>query len=672
MNVTELARILKIPTSQLREIIPRLGFDVGKKAIKIDDKVAEKIIQKFKESPEQFKVDIPQEKKVEEEKKGEEGNEDKTDTDEKSAALKLPEAIAVRDFAALIEKPVTDVIQELMKNGILANLNERIDYETATIIAEDFGLKVEKEEQKDEGGQTEKIEQLLEQDKGVKKPRPPVIVVMGHVDHGKTKLLDTIRRTNVVAQESGGITQSVGAYQVKRKNKLLTFIDTPGHEAFITMRSRGARIADIAVLVVAADDGIKPQTKEAISIIQSANLPFVVAINKIDKPNADIERVKQQLAQENLLTEDWGGKTVCVPISAQTNEGIDSLLENLLVVAEIKANEIKANPDREAVGTIIESHIDKGEGAVATVLIQAGTLRTGDLIKVGEVVGKIKAMKNFANKNIEIAVPSTPVKILGLKDTPEVGDILQVEKDEVSLKKILKNQKAKNKHSKGTKQVVVKKNDSDDEEEDKVKTLNIVLKTDTLGSQEAVLQYLEKIELEDLKIKATKKGLGNITEADVLEADSSNSIIYGFNIVVSPQIEELAREKGVNIKTYQIIYELADDAKNEAEKLLSPQIIRVDLGRVKVLAIFRTEKKSMIVGGQVTKGKIENEAKVNILRNKEKISEGTITQLQSAKQEVKDVAAGSECGISISGTTEIQEGDFLEVYKEEKKIRKLT
>jgi len=665
MNVTELARKLKIPTPQLREIMPRLGFDIGKRAIKVDDKVAEKIIQKYKENPELFKNSTqPKVSKEEIKEKGE--------TAEKQKTLKLPEAITVRDFATLLQKPVTDVIQELMKNGILANLNERIDYETAAIIAEDFGLKTTQRQEKKEAGITVKIEELLEEDKKNLKPRPPVIVVMGHVDHGKTKLLDAIRRTDVVAQEAGGITQSIGAYQVKRKNKLLTFIDTPGHEAFITMRSRGARIADIAILVVAADDGIKPQTKEAINIIQSAELPFIVAINKIDKPESDIEKVKQQLAQHNLLPEDWGGKTICVPVSAQTNKGIDDLLEHLLLVTEMQAEEIKANSKREALGTIIESHIDKGEGPVATVLIQAGTLSTGDVVKVGEVVGKIKAIKDFAGKNIDKATPSMPVKILGLKDIPEVGDILQVEKGELSLKEILKKQKAKTKTFKETLPITIKKTKEEDKKKEKIKKLNIVMKADSLGSQEAILQYIEKIQLEDLKVKVTKKGLGNITEADVLEAASAGSIIYGFNILVSQQIEEIARENDVAIKNYQIIYELVDDVKKEAEKLLAPEVIKIELGRIKVLAIFRTEKKSMIIGGQATKGKIENDSKAIVLRNKEKITEGNITQLQSAKQDISEVAAGSECGIKFEGPTVIQVDDTLEVYKEEQKIRKLA
>lgn len=665
MNVTELARKLKILTPQLREIMPRLGFDIGRRAIKVDDRVAEKIIQKYKKNPELFK-NLTQPKVSEKETK------EKEETVKKSKILELPEAITVRDFATLLQKPVTDVIQELMKNGILANLNERIDYETATIIAEDFGLKTTQRQERKIDSSTIKIEELLKEDKKNLQSRPPVIVVMGHVDHGKTKLLDAIRRTDVVAQEAGGITQSIGAYQVKRKNKLLTFIDTPGHEAFITMRSRGARIADIAILVVAADDGIKPQTREAINIIQSAELPFIVAINKIDKPESDIEKVKQQLAQHNLLSEDWGGKTICVPVSAQANKGIDDLLEHLLLVAEMQAEKIKANPKREALGTIIESHIDKGEGPVATVLIQAGTLSTGDVVKVGEVVGKIKAIKDFAGKNIDKATPSMPVKILGLKDIPEVGDILQVEKGELSLKEILKKQKAKVKTFKETLPITIKKTKEEDKEEKKIKKLNIVMKANTLGSQEAILQYIEKIQLEDLKVKVTKKGLGNITEADVLEAASAGSIIYGFNILVGQQIEEIARENNVAIKNYQVIYELIDDVKKEAEKLLAPEVIKIELGRIKVLAIFRTEKKSMIIGGQVTKGKIENDSKAIVLRNKEKITEGNITQLQSAKQDVSEVAAGSECGIRFEGPTVIQVDDILEVYKEEKKIRKLA
>jgi len=663
MNVTELARKLKMPTAQLRELMPQLGFDIGHKAIKVDEKVAQKIIDKIKENPLLIKT-VLKEKKEESEEKAEivEGGE----------AIKLPSRIIVRDFATLLNKPIAIVLQELMKNGILVNLNEQIDYETAAIIAEDFGYKTKLKEKEDLPSVSQNIEDLLGKEaKKNLKPRPPVVVVMGHVDHGKTKLLDAIRKTNVMEQEAGGITQNIGAYQVIKKNKLLTFIDTPGHEAFTAMRSRGARAADIAILVVAADDGIKPQTLEAIKIIKGAKLPFVVAINKIDKPEADIDKVKNQLSQHNLVPEEWGGQTSCVLISAKTGQGIDNLLDTLLIVTEMEKETIKANPDREAIGTIIESHLDKGEGPVATVLVQAGNLNNGDFIQVGNVAGKIKAMKDYLGKLINQAAPSTPVRILGLKDTPQVGDILQVKKDVKSLKKIIKEQHHQTKiyRQKVLSQITPTK--EEEEEEKKVKKFNIILKTDNLGSFEAISQSLGKIQLEGLKINIVKKGLGNITETDVLNTEDSHALIYGFNVLTPPPVQEIALEKQMEIRIYKIIYELIDDIKKELEKLLSPEIIKIELGRIKILAVFRTEKKSMIVGGLVTKGKIENNTKAGILRNDQEIGRGDITQLQIAKRDVTEVPMGTEFGLKIIGSAIIQAGDFLEVYKEEKKYKKL-
>jgi len=664
MNVTELARKLKIPTAQLRNLIPQLGFDIGKKAIKVDDKVAQKIIEKIKENPQLSKIVIVEDKEEEEEiniVKKEEG------------AIELPSKIIVRDFAAILKKPIAIILQELMKNGILVNLNEQIDFETAAILAEDFGFKAKLREREDSPLVSQKIEELLvEGDKKKLKQRPPVVVVMGHVDHGKTKLLDAIRKTHVIDQEAGGITQSIGAYQVTKKNKLITFIDTPGHEAFTAMRSRGARAADLAILVVAADDGIKPQTLEAIKIIQSAELPFVVAINKIDKPEADIEKVKSQLSQNNLLPEDWGGKTICVPISAKSGEGIDNLLETLLLVAEMEKDEIRANPSKEAVGTIIESHIDKGEGPVATVLIQAGTLNKSDFIQVGNVAGKIKAMKDYLGKPIDKAMPSTPVRILGLKDTPQVGDILQVKKDIKSLKKIMKERHHHNKIYRQKVLSQIKTSKEDEEAEKKITKFNIILKTDNLGSFEAISESLGKIQLLDLKINIIKNGLGNITEADVISAEGSQALIYGFNVSAPPQVMEIATEKLVVIRLYKIIYELIDDVKKELEKLLVPVITKVIIGRVKILAIFRTERKSMIVGGLVTKGKVENNMKATILRNDEELGTVNIVQLQIAKRDVDEIPSNTECGLKIEGKFTVSVGDILEVYKEEKKYKKLT
>jgi len=469
MNVTELARRLKIPTSELKELLPRLGFDIGKKAIKVDDKSAYMIIDKIRDNP-----DIVEDFRKENMPEAEEITEGITPD---SPEIEIPSIITVRDFAELLEKPVASIIQELMKNGILANLNEQIDYETANIIAEDFGFVTKaKNEIQDNKQNDENIEEMISKASDNPQVRPPIVVVMGHVDHGKTQLLDTIRKSNVVAKESGGITQHIGAYQITKNDKKITFIDTPGHEAFTAMRSRGARVADIAILIIAADDGIKPQTEEVIKIIDNAKLPFIVAINKIDKPEADIEKVKNQLAQKDLLPEDWGGKVITVPISAKNGEGIDDLLEHLLLLADVEKENIQADPNQPAIGTIIESHIDKGEGPVATVIIKSGTLKNNDSVQVGQVVGKIKFMKDHAGKIIKEASPSTPVKILGLKNIPAVGDILQTLKADASLKKMMKkiNSQKKLYQDKQNWQQI-KNDDKKDEDEKKV---NIILKAD--------------------------------------------------------------------------------------------------------------------------------------------------------------------------------------------------
>lgn len=657
MNVTELARRLKIPTSELKDFLPRLGFDIGRKAIKVDDKVAQKIIEKIKASP-QLITKLRQEQETEEEKEVEKPT-------DKLTEIVIPSIITVRDFAAMLNMPVATVIQELMKNGILANLNEQIDYETANIIAEDFGFKTKVQAEQDEVVQAKEttLEKLLEDETDKLKPRPPVVVIIGHVDHGKTQLLDTIRKTNIIAKEAGGITQHIGAYQVTKNKKNITFIDTPGHEAFTAMRSRGARVADMAILVIAADDGIKPQTEEAIKIIQNAKIPFLVALNKIDKPEADVEKIKQQLARKDLLPEDWGGKIICVPISAKTGQGIDELLKHLLLLADAEKEHIQANPKRTAIGTIIESHIDKGEGPVATVVIQTGTLRQNDAVQVGHVVGRIRAMKNHAGKEVKQAVPSMPVKILGLKNVPEVGDILQTTDDKRSLKKMMKEIKYQRKQYSDKQKWQTVETKKDDKK--KKIFINIIIKADMLGSQEAIIQSLEMLQLEDIKIKIVKTGLGNINDKDILQAQSAKANIYGFNVKAEARAMEIAKDENIPIHLYNVIYDLIDHVKKEVEKSIKYKKEVVELGRVKVIAIFRTEKSSMIIGGLVTKGKIESGAKARIINNDQVIGEGTIAQLQQAKQEVASVPAGSECGLQIKGSSTIQVGDFLEVYKEE-------
>lgn len=665
MNVTELARKVRMNTKELLEILPELGFDIGKRAIKIDDRTARRIINDWSRLLGEYKEKIRLE---EEAARGGAGD----DTKEITKEVKIPSFLTVREFAGIVELPVSKVIAELMKSGVMASLNQQIDFETAAIVAEDLGVKVELDaeaQKEDEVSKEEKIEELLnKKDKKGLKQRPPVVVVMGHVDHGKTKLLDAIRKTDVVAGEAGGITQHIGAYQVRKKNHLITFIDTPGHEAFTAMRSRGARVADIAILIVAADDGVKPQTVEAYNIIRETKLPFIVAINKIDKPDANVEKTKQELSSKlDLLPEDWGGKTICVPISAKKEMHIDDLLDMILLVSDMEKENIKAYYEKSPVGTIIESHVDKGEGIVATVLVQRGVLRVNEYLSVDNILyGRIRAMKDHRNQNIEEAPPSMPVKILGLKQAPEVGDIIESNQSVNGLAR-----KRKEKRMSGSKAQAAAAKFSEPEEEASVATVNILLKADVLGSLEAIEESLEKVEHEEVKIKIVSKGLGNITESDVLQAEASQALLVGFHVIVPPNAEKLAEEKGVEIKLYKVIYDLIDEAKKRMEKLLQPEIKIVELGRLAVLAIFRKETKSMIIGGRVNKGKLESECMVNVFRGEKMIAKGKLSQLQLGKQDVNEVKSGQECGAMFEGNPVIEEGDILEAYKEEKLVKKL-
>jgi len=659
MNITELARILKITPQELRDILPELGFAIGQKAIKVDNNTAKKIIKNWP----LWKKRFEHRKSLEEAKKKEE-----EDLPKEKIKIKVPSLIAVRDFAQLAQIPVNRVLAELMKNGVFTSINEKIDYDTASIIGSDLNLDVElidkKEELIDNQEEEKTLDDIIEKEESKNlKARPPVIVVMGHVDHGKTKLLDTIRLTKVAEGEAGGITQHIGAYQIERKNKTITFIDTPGHEAFTAMRSRGAKVADIAILVVAADDGVKPQTVEALKIIQAADIPFIVAINKIDKPEADIDKTKQELSTKlNLTPEDWGGKTICVPISALKNKNIDEVLDMVLLLADTESKEMKANPKGEAAGTIIESNIDKGAGPVATILVQNGTLKLGDKLTFNQFFyGKVKSLKNFKGENIEEAGPSMPVKILGLKISPKVGDILEVGEG----KKIKKN---KIKTSDDKLEVV---SSDQEEKEELISKLNIIIKSDFLGSAEAIEESLLKINTEKVKAKIISKGLGNITEGDIKRAEGANAKILGFNVNLPPTIENLARERNVDVKIFSIIYDLIAYVKNEMQDLIKPDVTRISEGKIKVLAIFRTDNKFQIIGGKVISGEAKTDQKALLWRDDEPIIEGFIENLQSGKQNVVSVEEGKECGLKFTGKPEIKEGDVIEIYREEEKIDQL-
>ena len=656
MNITELARILRISPQELRDLLPEMGFAIGQKAIKVDNNTAKKIMKEWPRLRREWQL-----------RKEEQFKEKQDEVLPKEIReVLVPSVIAVRDFADLAGIPVNRVLAELMKNGVFTSINEKIDFDTASIIGENLNLDVKEanEDEKEPEKEDKKLADILLAEKdGDMEKRPPVIVVMGHVDHGKTSLLDSIRKTDVIAGEAGGITQHIGAYQITRKGEAITFIDTPGHEAFTAMRSRGAKVADIAILIVAADDGVKQQTIEAFKIIEAAKIPYLVAINKIDKEGADIERVKQELSTRlNIIPEDWGGKIICSPISAKAGTGVEDLLDMVLLLSETESDGLKANPNAQAAGTVVESNVDKTMGPLATILVQNGTLSVGDqLCFNGVVYGKVKSLKDHKGEEVEEAGPSTPVKILGLKISPAVGDILSVgEGERLKFRKIKSsgNSSPTNFSDEGKK-------------DDNSEKLNIILKTDFLGSAEAVEESLMKLNGEKVKVKIISRGLGYITEGDIRRAEDSGAKILGFNVKMPSGIEILARERQVEVKMFSIIYDLTKYVKEEMQLLVKPEIKRVDLGRLKVLAIFRTETESQIVGGKVLDGVAKNETFAEVKRGDDFIVLGKITQLQSAKQDVKEVEKDEECGIRFEGKPLIEEGDIISFYEEEKIIDKL-
>lgn len=674
MNVSELARQLRIHPREMLQILPAYGFDIGMKAVKVDDKVASQIMKQWK----YIKRELEQKKMKEAEERKQKEKELRR---ESGLSVSLPHIITVREFSERMQLPVTHVIMELMKNGILANQNQNIDFDTAAIMAGELGYNVEKEEGDKVDAEKEMIKEKAIED-ALSRPmdlqaRAPVVVVMGHVDHGKTSLLDTIREANITSTESGGITQHIGAYQTiwkdpkNKSERAITFIDTPGHEAFTVMRSRGAKIADIAILVVAADDGVKPQTEEVIQIIKAAKIPFVVALNKIDKEGADIQRVKTQLSEHDIIPEEWGGKVPFVEISAKKKLNIDKLLDVLLLVADVNAEGIQADPSIPAVGTIIESKMNKNIGPVATVLIQAGTLHKNDALVVhGEIYGKVRAMKNYMGETIEEAGPSVPIQIIGFKVAPEVGDILDVSLAETAEKIDVKAKR--NQQTGAEKQTVQQKESSSDEEDGKKKTLNLLIKADVLGSLEAIIGMFDKIMHDEVGVKVIGKGLGNITEDDIHKVEAGNGILVGFKVKPTASAEGDIREKEIQFRQFDVIYALFDWVKEELTKMLSNEKIVTEIGIMKVLAIFRTEKSSMILGGRVEDGKVKKDCLVRVKRAGEIIGTGKVSRCQTSKSEVKEIPSGSEGGITFDGKIKVEVGDVLEAYTEESKARALV
>ncbi|QXM06104.1 translation initiation factor IF-2 [Crassaminicella indica] len=573
-------------------------------------------------------------------------------------AIMIPETIVVQEFANKIGKSVSEIITKLIGLGVFASANQNIDYDVAASIALDFGMAVQKEEEKeeDEFG----IEEIPDRPEDLKE-RPPVITVMGHVDHGKTSLLDAIRNTNVTSREAGGITQHIGASEVEVNGKRIVFLDTPGHEAFTSMRARGASITDIAILVVAADDGVMPQTKEAISHAKAAGVPIIVALNKIDRPNANPDRVKQELSENGVLIEEWGGDTICVPVSALKGEGIDNLLEMILLVAEMQ--ELKANPNKLASGTVIEAKLDKSRGPVATILVQNGTLKVGDSIVAGAVYGRIRAMVNDKGNNIKKAGPATAVEILGLSDVPEAGDRFNAVKEDKLARQIVEKRRAKIREESLNATAKVSLEDLFKHiQEGEVKELNIIVKADVQGSVEAVKQSLMKLSNEEVKVKVIHGGVGTITESDIMLASASNAIVIGFNVRPSSTVSSLAKREDVDLRTYRIIYEAIADVEAAMKGMLEPEYKEVVLGRVEIRATFKVPGVGTIGGAYVLEGKVTRNAKVRLIRDGIVIFEGAISSLKRFKDDVKEVATGYECGIGLENYNDIKEGDIVEPY----------
>ena len=589
-----------------------------------------------------------------------------------SVPMELPRTLTVRELAETLDVSPIDVIKELMANGIIANINQQLDYDTAAIVAEELGFEtVERQEvvdeKPDEEGSVTIWQRICESERPEDmKPRPPVVTVMGHVDHGKTSLLDVIRHTDVAADEAGGITQRIGAYQIEVQGKKITFLDTPGHEAFTAMRARGALATDVAVLVVAADDGVMPQTREAINHARAAHVPIIIALNKVDKPNANPDMVKQQLTDLALQCEEWGGDVICVPISAKKKTGIDELLENILLVAEV--NNLRANPDCPAMGTVIEGQLDRGRGAVATVLIQNGTLRVGNAITVGCVSGRVRAMLNDKGKTVKEAPPSMPVEIMGLPEVPAAGDLLEVVANEHQARQIVaKRREAKREQATpGVHRPVSLDEVFAQIQAGKVKELHLILKADAQGSIEPIQQSLDKIEYDNLRVKFVHVGTGNVSESDVALAVASNAIVIAFAVSVDAAARRLADIEGIDIRFYDIIYKLIEDIDKALQGMLEPTYEDVEVGRAEVRALFRIPKKGTVAGTQVISGKAMRNVKVRVIRGSEVLHDGKVASLKRFTEDVQEVNTGFECGVGVDGFNDLVEGDILEFYKTER------
>ncbi|MFC1511126.1 translation initiation factor IF-2 [Candidatus Margulisiibacteriota bacterium] len=663
IKVGALAKRLKIDTKELLKVLKDLNVSAKTAASSIDEETAQivkEVVVPKKEVVTAPIPSVPEKEKVKEEVKAEAEAEAKEGEEPTGPTINSNE-ITVKDLANLIQAKPSLVIMELMKKGAMANINQQISAEMAKEVAGQLGIQiiVKKPKTAAEVSHDLNIEQLVH--------RPPIVTIMGHVDHGKTKLLDVIRKSRVAEGEAGGITQHIGAYQVEVHGKKVTFLDTPGHEAFTALRARGARVTDIAVLVVAVDDGVKPQTIEAIDHAKAAKVPIVVALNKIDRPDADIDRVKQQLSKHELVPEDWGGKTVMVPTSAKENQGIKELLEMILLVAEVQ--ELRADPKATPVGIVVESRLDKGKGPVADVLIKNGTLRVGDIFFSGATSGKVRALFNEHGQRLKEAGPSTPVEVLGASAIPKAGDLLKVVASEKSAKQLAEKNQQQQK-STLQRNVLSLEDFSKHVKEGERKNLNLVLKADVQGSVDAIKQSIQGLTVGNISINIIHAAVGSVNESDIMLALASGAVVVGFHVSFEGNAESVSAKEGVEVRLYDIIYKLIDDIKLAMEGMLEPEYEEVVIGHAEVRNLFKFSKVGVIAGCFVTDGRLARGAKMRIFRNEEKIHEGKLVSLKRFKDDVKAVEQNFECGVAIPGYSNFEAGDIVEAFEIREKSRK--
>ncbi|MCK8816482.1 translation initiation factor IF-2 [Natroniella sulfidigena] len=636
IRVYELAKELEIENKELIEILQDLGLDISSHMSTVEEDTAEMVVDMVLGA-------------------------DEDEVDQEEDIIEVEGRLTVKELAEEIEIEPNSLMTELINLGIMATINQELDFEIIEQIAEEYGYQVKEVEEEEEDDDIYGLVTDREDSPEDLKTRPPVITVMGHVDHGKTTLLDAIRKTNVTAGEAGGITQHIGAYQVEVNGQPITFLDTPGHEAFTSMRARGAQATDIAILVVSADDGIMPQTVEAINHAKAAEVPIIVAVNKIDKPNAQPERVKQELTEHGLVVEEWGGDTICVSVSALKQQNLDELLEMIILTSEME--ELKANPDRPAHGVIIEAELDRGRGPVATVLIKNGTLKVGDPIVAGLASGRVRAMIDDRGERIEEAGPSTPVEVLGLSEAPKAGDLLEVLEDDQATRDIANKREDQRRADELGQNTTVNLDDLFAQiQEGEIKNLNIVVKADVQGSVEALKESLLNLSTEEVQVKVVHDGVGGITETDVMLAAASNAIIIGFNVRPGANARKVAEKETVEIRTYRVIYRAIEEIRQAMEGLLDPDYKEIILGQVEVRDTFKVPKVGTIAGSYVKSGKITRNAKIRLIRDGKIIKEGDISSLKRFKDDVREVAEGYECGVGIEDYNDIKVGDIMEVY----------